>query len=55
MAGVANCVGGLKVFKSITFSPEADWAMTRMKIWWLSVLGATKKFIEILEMGNALH
>jgi hypothetical protein len=48
-------VGGLKVFKSITFSPGADWAMTLMKIWWLFVLGATKKLIEILEMGSALH
>ena len=55
MAGVANGAGEQRVFKSITFSREADWAMTRMKIWWLFALGATKKLIEILEMGNALH
>jgi hypothetical protein len=31
-AGVANGVGGWKVFKSITSSREADWAMTLPRI-----------------------
>jgi hypothetical protein len=32
MAGVANPAGAWKIFKSITFSGGADWAMTLPKI-----------------------
>jgi hypothetical protein len=32
MAGVANRAGERRVFKSITFSREADWAMTLPRI-----------------------
>jgi hypothetical protein len=32
MAGVANGAGTSTVFKSITFSREADWAMTLPRI-----------------------
>jgi len=32
MDGVANRAGAWKIFKSITFSHEADWAMTWPKI-----------------------
>jgi hypothetical protein len=32
MDGVANHVGEWKIFKSITFSRGADWAMTLPKI-----------------------
>jgi hypothetical protein len=32
MAGVANRAGEWRTFKSITFSREADWAMTLPKI-----------------------
>jgi len=32
MAGVANRAGEWKVFKSITFSHEVDWAMTQPRI-----------------------
>jgi hypothetical protein len=31
-AGVANRAGGWKTFKSITFSREANWAMTLLRI-----------------------
>jgi hypothetical protein len=32
MDGVANLAGAWKIFKSITFSGEADWAMTLPRI-----------------------
>jgi len=32
MAGDANRAGAWKIFKSIIFSPGADWAMTRLRI-----------------------
>jgi len=32
MGGVANGAGERRVFKSITFSREADWAMTLPRI-----------------------
>jgi hypothetical protein len=32
MGGVANRAGAWKIFKSITFSGEADWAMTLPRI-----------------------
>jgi hypothetical protein len=32
MAGVANGAGEWKTFKSTTFSHEADWAMTLLRI-----------------------
>jgi len=32
MAGVANRAGGWKIFKSTTFSREADWAMMLPRI-----------------------
>jgi hypothetical protein len=32
MVGVANGAGAWKIFKSITFSHEADWAMIRPRI-----------------------
>ena len=31
-AGVANLAGGCEIFKSITFSPEADWATIQRTI-----------------------
>jgi hypothetical protein len=42
-AGVANGVDAWRDFKSITFSHEADWGMTRPIIWWRSVLNVTKE------------
>jgi hypothetical protein len=32
MDGVVNHAGGWRIFKSITFSREADWAMIRLRI-----------------------
>jgi hypothetical protein len=32
MAGVANRAGAWRIFKSITFSREADWAMKHRRI-----------------------
>ncbi len=45
-AGVANRAGAWKIFKSITFSREADWAMTLPRTWWHFVLDATEKPID---------
>jgi len=42
-AGVANRVDGQRDFKYITFVREVDWAMTRPRILWHSVLNVTKK------------
>jgi hypothetical protein len=50
MAGVAKGAGEWKIFKFITFSPAAAWAMIRKRIWWLYVQSATKKFI-----GNGIR
>jgi len=46
MAGAANRVGVRRIFKSITFSREADWAMTLPRTWWHFVLDATDKPID---------
>jgi hypothetical protein len=42
MDGVANRADEWKIFKSITFSHEADSAMTQPRIWWLFVSRVTR-------------
>jgi hypothetical protein len=46
MAGVANRAGEWKIFKSIIFNREVDWAMTRPRILSPSVSRAIIKFID---------
>ena len=50
MAGDANHAGEWKVFKSITFSPGADWAMMLLRISSPSARRAIKK-----RMGKWTH
>jgi hypothetical protein len=45
--GVVNGVGEQKIFRSITFSREVNWVMTRPKILYLYVPSATRTLTDI--------